>query len=68
MSRAVVFKSASGINCDMGVKPSPVRSLEPHVDFYTGMLGFTPNWGVRAAARTPQLGGLGIACEPSALP
>ena len=23
MSRAVVFKSVSGINCDMGQKPSP---------------------------------------------
>jgi hypothetical protein len=31
MSRAVVFKSVSGINCDMGVKPSPVRALGPHV-------------------------------------
>ena len=41
MSRAVVFKSVSGINCDMGVKPSPVRALEPHVAFYTGVLGFT---------------------------
>jgi catechol 2,3-dioxygenase-like lactoylglutathione lyase family enzyme len=41
MSRAVVFKSVSGINCDMGVKPSPVRSLEPHIAFYTGVLGFT---------------------------
>ena len=42
MSRAVVFKSVSGINCDMGVKPSPVRALEPHVAFSTGVLGFTP--------------------------
>ena len=41
MSRAVVFKSVSGINGDMGVKPSPVRALEPHVAFYTGVLGFT---------------------------
>jgi hypothetical protein len=41
MSRAVVFKSVSGINCDMGVKPSPVRALEPHVAFYNGVLGFT---------------------------
>ena len=41
MSRAVVFKSVSGINCDMGVKPSPVRALEPHVAFSTGVLGFT---------------------------
>ena len=41
MSRAVVFKRVSGINCDMGVKPSPVRALEPHVAFYTGVLGFT---------------------------
>ena len=40
MSRAVVFKSVSGINCDMGVKPSPVRALEPHVAFSTGVLGF----------------------------
>ena len=40
-SRAVVFKSVSGINCDMGVKPSPVRALGPHVAFYTGVLGFT---------------------------
>jgi hypothetical protein len=41
MSRAVVFKSVSGIGCDMGVKPAPVRALEPHVAFYTGVLGFT---------------------------
>ena len=41
MSRAAIFKSVSGINCDMGVKPSPVRALEPHVAFYTGVLGFT---------------------------
>jgi hypothetical protein len=34
MSRAF-FKSVSGINCDMRVKPSPVRALEPHVAFYT---------------------------------
>jgi catechol 2,3-dioxygenase-like lactoylglutathione lyase family enzyme len=40
MSRAVVFKSVSGINCDMGQKPSPVRSLEPHIAFYTSVLGF----------------------------
>jgi hypothetical protein len=41
MSGAVVFKSVSGINCDMGQKPSPVRALEPHIAFYTGVLGFT---------------------------
>src|SRR5215471_13190877 len=41
MSRAVIFRSASGINCDMGQRPSPVRALEPHVTFYTGVLGFT---------------------------
>jgi hypothetical protein len=41
MSRAVVFKSVSGINGDMGVRPSPVRALEPHVAFPTGVLGFT---------------------------
>jgi catechol 2,3-dioxygenase-like lactoylglutathione lyase family enzyme len=41
MSGAVVFKSVSGINCEMGVKPSPVRALEPHVAFYTDVLGFT---------------------------
>jgi hypothetical protein len=41
MSRAVVFKSASGINCGMGREPSPVRALGPHVAFYTGVLGFT---------------------------
>ena len=41
MSRAVVFKSASGINCGMGREPSPVRALEPHIDFYTRVLGFT---------------------------
>ena len=41
MSRAVVFKSVSGINCAMGREPSPVRALEPHVAFYTGVLGFT---------------------------
>jgi predicted enzyme related to lactoylglutathione lyase len=40
MSRTVVFKSVSGINCDMGVKPSPVRALEPHIDFYINVLGF----------------------------
>jgi catechol 2,3-dioxygenase-like lactoylglutathione lyase family enzyme len=40
MSRTVVFKSVSGINCDMGQKPSPVRALEPHIAFYTGVLGF----------------------------
>ena len=41
MARAVVFKSASGINCGMGREPSPVRALEPNVAFYTGVLGFT---------------------------
>ena len=41
MARAVVFKSVSGINCAMGREPSPVRALEPHVAFYTGVLGFT---------------------------
>lgn len=41
MPRAVVFKSVSGINCDMGAKPSPVRSLEPHIAFYADVLGFT---------------------------
>src|SRR5262249_58560209 len=41
MSRAVVFKSVSGINCEMGQKPSPVRALEPHIAFYTDVLGFT---------------------------
>ena len=41
MSRAVVFKRVSGINCDMGVKPSPERALKPHVVVYTGVLGFT---------------------------
>lgn len=41
MSRTAIFKSVSGINCDMGVKPSPVRALEPHIDFYTKVLGFT---------------------------
>src|SRR5438309_2311026 len=41
VSRTAVFKSVSGINCDMGEKPSPVRALEPHVDFYTQVLGFT---------------------------
>jgi hypothetical protein len=40
MSRVVVFKRVSAINCDMGVKPSPVRALEPHVAFSTGVLGF----------------------------
>jgi hypothetical protein len=39
MSRAIVFQSVSGINCDMGVKPSPLRALGPHVAFYTGVLG-----------------------------
>lgn len=39
MARAA-FKSVSGINCDMGRKPSPVWALEPHVAFYTGVLGF----------------------------
>jgi catechol 2,3-dioxygenase-like lactoylglutathione lyase family enzyme len=41
MSRIVVFKNVSGIHGDMGQKPSAVRSLEPHVAFYTGVLGFT---------------------------
>ena len=40
MSRTAVFKSVSGINCDMGEKPSPVRALEPHIAFYTDVLGF----------------------------
>jgi hypothetical protein len=31
MTRVVVFKGVSGINCDVGVKPSPVRALEPRV-------------------------------------
>jgi hypothetical protein len=37
MTRVVVFKGVSGINCDGGVKPSPVRALEPHLTFYTGV-------------------------------
>jgi catechol 2,3-dioxygenase-like lactoylglutathione lyase family enzyme len=41
MSRTAVFRSISGINCGMGVTPSPVRTLEPHIDFYTRVLGFT---------------------------
>lgn len=41
MTRAVAFKSVSGINCEIGEKPSPVRALEPHVAFYTRVLGFT---------------------------
>jgi lactoylglutathione lyase len=41
MSRTAVFKSVSPISADMGVKPSPVRALEPHIDFYTKVLGFT---------------------------
>src|SRR5438045_5308392 len=41
MSGTAVFTSVSGINCDMGVKPSPVRTLEPHLDYYTKVLGFT---------------------------
>jgi hypothetical protein len=41
MSQAAVFNNVSGINCEMGQKPSPVRSLEPHVAFYTAVLGFT---------------------------
>jgi hypothetical protein len=41
MSRVVDFKSVSGINCDMGKKPSPVRALEPHIAFYADVLGFT---------------------------
>jgi hypothetical protein len=40
MSRAVDFKNVSGINCNMGMKPSPVWALEPHIVFYTGVLGF----------------------------
>src|SRR6266404_9235120 len=40
MSRTVVFKSVSAISDDMGVKPSPVRTLQPHIDFYTNVLGF----------------------------
>jgi hypothetical protein len=31
MSRAIVFKNVSGINCEMSQKPSPVRALEPHI-------------------------------------
>jgi hypothetical protein len=34
MSRTVVFKSIAAISDDMGEKPSPVRTLEPHIDFY----------------------------------
>src|SRR5262249_39839607 len=34
------LKSVSGINCEMGQRPSPVRALEPHVAFYPGVLGF----------------------------
>ena len=41
MTRVVVFKGVSGVNCAMGRGPSPVRALEPHVAFYTGVLGFT---------------------------
>ena len=40
MSRAAVFKNVSGINCEMGQQPSPVRALEPHIAFYTDVLGF----------------------------
>src|SRR5262249_42747472 len=40
MSSAAFFRSVSGINCDMGERPSPVRALEPHIDFYTKLLGF----------------------------
>src|SRR5262245_793616 len=40
MTRSVVFRSVSGISCDMGVKPSPGRSPAPHLAFYTGVLGF----------------------------
>lgn len=40
MPRTTVFRSVSGINCDMGATPSPVRALEPHLDFYTKILGF----------------------------
>jgi hypothetical protein len=38
-TRTAVFKSVSGINCAMGVKPSPVRALEPHIEFFTHVLG-----------------------------
>ena len=31
MTRVALFKGVSGINCDVGVKPSPVRALEPPV-------------------------------------
>ena len=41
MSGTAVFKSVSGINCAMGAKPSPVRALEPHLAFYSGVLGLT---------------------------
>jgi catechol 2,3-dioxygenase-like lactoylglutathione lyase family enzyme len=41
MSGTAVFKSVSAISADMGAKPSPVRALEPHIDFYTKVLGFT---------------------------
>ena len=40
MSRTTVFKSVSGINGDTGAKPSPVRALEPHLNFYTKVRGF----------------------------
>ncbi|HEV3260197.1 MAG TPA: VOC family protein [Gemmataceae bacterium] len=40
MSRTAVFTSVSAISADMGVTPSPVRTLEPHIDFYTNVLGF----------------------------
>ena len=41
MPRAAVFRSVSEINRYRGVKPSPMRALEPHVAFSTGVLGFT---------------------------
>jgi hypothetical protein len=39
-SRTVVFKSVSGIGDDTGDRRWPVRTLEPHVEFYTSVLGF----------------------------
>lgn len=47
MSHKAVFKSVSAISADMGVKPSPVRALEPHIDFYTNVPGLSSAHGPR---------------------
>jgi hypothetical protein len=40
MTRTVVFKGIWGIGDGASVLRWPVRALEPHIDFYTKVLGF----------------------------